>query len=650
MPGNDDKMTPMEYLFETYLEALDTANDEVIEDFNRREGGQLVVNWLKQPENLRDLFPLYCRRGYYKELLVHVEPQQIYNSMIMTLSEDQQRDFIQYNDFCLLKSDHYQVFESMVTSNDFRAIEWLLQLCPEELRQSMIHGYQHRSFLLAVEHGQFDMVKRLWAYYDENWQQFLLTGARQAIQLAAHFKHFDICRWLTEQATEETKKIVYGSHSYFPIELFLINADLEMIEWVWQQFPDADWQQALLIVPHRKYSLFNKVAESGRLDSLQWMFKQCPDFIKSDSFFKENIQIFAHAAKSGNVDLINWLWQQFPVSYQDLIKKTYAEEFDLINNLITQGELVASIEAGDKELVRQAIACGIDISRSVVYHGEPVTPLCMAAKVANISAIAAIYQTGYDFNQEKNNYPNPLEAAIVYGGEMAVGRLIYSGWQCQPESIPLFYKHGMLNKYITHLRSKDVKFVDIIESIIQKLEYDLNDIDQHAKIAQLIIEIIEKFPYLNILTEIADAIGIGYGNKSGDSQQLAKLRYRNLARFSLHKKMGYRETNDSEVIARELIDTAMKILTSALERAKSEEPVDAKEKSRWHARQRLAKQLIREDDPDKLQEIIDKCRLIFDRQITRNKSPKERQQRLEQFEAILRQIPEEKQVFFWAFA
>ncbi len=61
------------------------------------------------------------------------------------------------------------------------------------------------------------------------------------------------------------------------------------------------------------------------------------------------------------------------------------------------------------------------------------------------------------------------------------------------------------------------------------------------------------------LKDLADAVGIGAGDKAGNDAELAKLRCRKKAGLF---SRGYRETDDSEWLAKKLFDKAFKLFDS----------------------------------------------------------------------------------------
>ncbi len=91
--------------------------------------------------------------------------------------------------------------------------------------------------------------------------------------------------------------------------------------------------------------------------------------------------------------------------------------------------------------------------------------------------------------------------------------------------------------------------------------YNFTDEKQHSDIAIEVNKQIDKIEHPHHLLDIVMAIGIGNGNAPGIDDELSKLRYRQEYHHAFLKgDFGYRETNDSEEIARKIIERAKDIL------------------------------------------------------------------------------------------
>lgn len=142
--------------------------------------------------------------------------------------------------------------------------------------------------------------------------------------------------------------------------------------------------------------------------------------------------------------------------------------------------------------------------------------------------------------------------------------------------------------------------IDIVKSfvfLVQNLDYDFNKENQHEKIAAYIIEKIDKVEHPQHLLALMKAIGIGRNNQkdlTDCDDNLGRLRFRRLYPSC---RMGFRETNDSELIARAIINRAKAILKDQSYNIESE-------KEYVLFKDIFNKQICRSDQPEEREDLL----------------------------------------------
>lgn len=106
------------------------------------------------------------------------------------------------------------------------------------------------------------------------------------------------------------------------------------------------------------------------------------------------------------------------------------------------------------------------------------------------------------------------------------------------------------------------------------LDVELDDQNQHESIAILIAHALRSFQTVEQIKNLFDAIGIGRSDNAGDHDQLAKLRYRKLRSYAILSRMGYRETDDSYLIAKAGFERARELLEAQGQKVASKNEYD----------------------------------------------------------------------------
>lgn len=347
----------------------------------------------------------------------------------------------------------------------------------------------------------------------------------------------------------------------------------------------------------------NKSIVECMLHSLAHGHADCADFFwhkinknnKWEDFLKSDVhkitKIFRSAMISGNLSIITWMWQHLGPVNKDInisagknnllisliIKSDYlnsaieAEHFDIARWLIRQ--LHSSLRWSYVNKMRQqflskAIKSGnttmmqfLDDIGTVVINDEGSYDYRESVKQLDFNAIfgqAAVYGNKElllwlwpKLNQEQRAYWKDSDEICNYGEDF-IAELACQEVIAQPViEPPMIEEPPVIESEVYGL---DEFLNDISSYDLEKMAY--NDSTIAKQLAQ---SYIPKFTSVEGLVALFDAIGIGCGNKEGNHQGLSHFRKR-VKGLGLFSKVTFRETDDSEILARAGIKQAKLLL------------------------------------------------------------------------------------------
>ncbi len=269
---------------------------------------------------------------------------------------------------------------------------------------------------------------------------------------------------------------------------------------------------------------------------------------------------------------------------------------------------------------------------------ENYDALCEACKKNDKERVEVLLKDPNTQVNENLSGISPLQIA-VFAGYVEILKMLLERKELDVNNDFLFQQAVEYSKFVGNreechqsiiaelLKRSDLNFVANLYQLCDlRHELKFHDEKNHEAIAQVLIEPINSVQHIHHLVALFDAIGIGKGNQGAEKGCSAAesffslLRCRKLWTLNHFDELGYRETNDSEVIARAVIERAKQIISEKQGRLSSEEH--------------------------------EQCESLFDRKITRRTKKKhsiERKELLQWLDDIVKKPEAEKQPVNYGF-
>lgn len=581
-----------------------------------------VIRKAQEIEQLEDLFLDLARKGDHLRLNelfedIAVAARQLLlkdtDFLLILLSHNHIDCFIDFLERAddnikkqLFLNDKSGIFLAAVKTRRIELLHRLWENCPENLRQGMLRGINvdYRAFIDEVTVNHIEGIKTLWDMCAPYHQQSMLRSCNYLpLYRAASAGQHETFKWLWRVMDDENKK-AYLSKCKTPFIELVLASDLEFIEWIWNQHNREQQDKLLNKITFDIYThLYHKRCK-GLI--ITWLWKHTP--------YDQQVNIKQQAHNTH-------IAPHIPLTTADLICRMYNEIVAqnslgrFVVNPILRKENIHIPNPNKKLLNESNLFAEVPLKVfSDDYHLHyitrpeitTITLLHFAARCGDLTLVEYLVEEHHlpvDFAIGPNH--TPLHAAII-GGQADVARWLLANG-AKPDfgnEIKTLILNDMESIYI-HAKKTDLN--DFLATVIETEGLDFDNEKDHAAIAERLIKMFEHIIHPQTLVEIANGIGIGLEGQ-GTHDKLSALRYRNLNMTAMFKKMGYRETNDSEQIAKALFECA-------------------KSRARFV------------DSPEEVAHIKN----LFDRDISRKKSPEERAQRLKDFQAQRDEMQQQKE-------
>ncbi len=240
-------------------------------------------------------------------------------------------------------------------------------------------------------------------------------------------------------------------------------------------------------------------------------------------------------------------------------------------NHVKEAPLHRAIEMGHFEIAKLLLAYPSIVTNSKNTRGK--TALHLACDKGNCEVIKILFERGiaHQLNSLDDSSMDELSQVLSENPALLNKEIEFTGLNAKENNAILLklrrkdlreaYLNYNMQKVSDLLSNQHVAIDTFIVDVIKLSNLDIKDIDQQAKIVFSLDGVIGLIQHPQHLLTLLSAIGIGNGDDKGSNNFLSEFRYRQLYHHKFFKsKIGYRETNDSEVVARKIFCRAQELL------------------------------------------------------------------------------------------
>nr|MBA3535635.1 ankyrin repeat domain-containing protein [Tatlockia sp.] len=315
----------------------------------------------------------------------------------------------QYREQLSLDAKNRVTFITAVESGAIETLNWIKEQATKEELLAMLKSYSYYYFGWVVRDGHFDILKWLKEQAPEESLAILRSGNYQVFSSAAGMGRLDILNWLKEQAPDELLAMIKADY-YGAFSSAASNGHLGILKWLKEQAPE-EW---LAINKggegHLEYGAFHYAAKRGHIDILIWFKEQVPEELLAMIKAYNKFALSFGFLRKASLDSLNWLKEQAPeeslvmIRQNDYFSLTWAAgngRVDIMNWLkqqVSEEELLVMIRRKD-------------------YERENYRPFSDAAKYGHLNSLIWL----------KEQAPDELLDMIKVNGYAAFGQAAESG-------------------------------------------------------------------------------------------------------------------------------------------------------------------------------------------------------------------------------